>query len=82
MEINWLYRLFIQAITFTGDHAYVVALQKKWVQSEGIGIIILDSDYEIDRKMRRLTIYYVPNNFITRLLGFEKKECLLNMRLP
>jgi len=76
MYFTWFYKLFISAITFTGDYAYIWNCKTNFENSHGSDIIILDADYEIDLKYRRLTIYYVSNNILTRLLGFEPKDCL------
>lgn len=74
MDFIWFYKLFISAVTFTGDYAYVWNQLQGFKYSHGDQIMILDTDYEIDMKYRRLTVYYVSNNWFTRLLGFEPKN--------
>lgn len=79
MNFIWFYKLFISSVTFTGDYAHVWTKQTSFKNIHGDDIIILDTDYEVDLKFRRLTIYYVPNNWLTRLMGFTPVDCLLKI---
>ncbi len=85
MDTLWLHRLFIQVVTFTGDYATVFDQQRRWLMDKGYTIMLLDSDYEADRvgklKVKRVRLYYVSDNFITRLLGFKPHPELLNLQI-
>lgn len=73
-KMNWLQKLVVNEITFFGDYAEVNHQWKTFITDKADTIFLVRYDWSKsfkDDKVHELRFLYVPNNLITRMMGFS-----------
>jgi len=81
-KLNWIQALLVSEITFYGDYAEVNSQWKAFLMDKQETIFLIRYDWSKaakNDKLHELRFLYVPNNFLTRLMGFQAVRYPFNL---